>query len=123
MHADCLLCWPFWCFVQCEGAIPALSTIEMPMVCLLATMERRGICLSKRVLGLQKPAMLRKLLQLEARAAAAVGGERFNLAAPGEVGKVRGCGVDGGGGGGHAGRRHMPAGRRVGMQLIAWLGV
>lgn len=75
--------------LQCEGAIPALSTIEMPMVSVLVDMELRGICLSKRVLGQQKPAMLRKLLQLEARAAAANGGEKFNLAAPGEVGKVR----------------------------------
>jgi DNA polymerase I-like protein with 3'-5' exonuclease and polymerase domains len=59
------------------------------MVSVLVSMEQRGICLSKRVLGQQKPAMLRKLLQLEAQAAAANGGEKFNLAAPGEVGKVR----------------------------------
>lgn len=75
--------------LQSEGAIPALAVIEMPMVSMLVSMETRGICLSKRVLGLQKPAMLRKLKQLEERAAQANGGEKFNLAAAGEVGKVR----------------------------------
>lgn len=73
---------------QSEGALPALATIEMPLVRVLVDLEARGICLSRQTLADQKPAMERRLGQLEAQAAAAIGGERFNLAAPAEVAKV-----------------------------------
>lgn len=60
----------------------------MPLVRVLVDMEQRGIGLSRKALMQQKPAMDRKLRQLEAQAAQANGGERFNLAAPAEVSKV-----------------------------------
>jgi hypothetical protein len=75
--------------LQSEGALPALATIEMPLVNVLMGMEARSFCLSRSALLAQKPAMERKMQQLAAQAAAANGGERFNLAAPAEVGKVR----------------------------------
>lgn len=77
-------------WLQAEGALPALSTIEMPLVGVLMDMEGRGICLSRRALMDQKPPMERKLRQLEQRAAQANDGDKFNLAATGEVGKVGG---------------------------------
>jgi DNA polymerase I-like protein with 3'-5' exonuclease and polymerase domains len=74
--------------MQAEGALPSLATIEMPLVPVLVAMECRGICFSREVLLQQRPAMDRRLRQLEAEAAAAIGGTRFNLAAPAEVSKV-----------------------------------
>lgn len=79
---------------QAEGALPALVTIEMPLVPVLVTMENCGVAISREALRDQKPAMESRLRQLEAEAAAANGGVRFNLAAPGEVSKVVGCGCE-----------------------------
>jgi DNA polymerase I-like protein with 3'-5' exonuclease and polymerase domains len=81
--------------MQCEGVLPALTTIEMPLVRVLKSMEAQGVCLSQDALRQQRPALERRLQQLEVQAAAAVGGRRFNLAAPAEVGRVSVCGGGG----------------------------
>jgi hypothetical protein len=79
---------PLLLHTQCEGVLPALTIIEMPLVRVLMSMESQGVCLSQDALRQQRPALERRLQQLEAQAAAAVGGRCFNLAAPAEVGRV-----------------------------------
>jgi DNA polymerase I-like protein with 3'-5' exonuclease and polymerase domains len=62
--------------------------IEMPLVRLLAAMEARGIALDPAVLDAQKPAMVKRLGQLEAAAAKYNRGVKFNLASPADVRSV-----------------------------------
>jgi DNA polymerase I-like protein with 3'-5' exonuclease and polymerase domains len=65
--------------------LPALMGLEMPLVRLLAAMEARGIALDPAVLDAQKPAMVKRLGQLEAAAAKYNCGVKFNLSSPADV--------------------------------------
>lgn len=71
--------------MQGEALIPVLMGIEMPLVNILASMEVQGIAISARVLQEQKPAMEKRMKQLEAEAQQYNFGVKFNLASPAEV--------------------------------------
>lgn len=74
--------------LQCECVLPVLMGMEMPMVRLLAAMEARGIAVKLQVLVDQKPAMKKRLKQLEARAAELNKGVTFSLASSKECAHV-----------------------------------
>lgn len=59
--------------------------MEMPLVRILAAMEVEGIAISAQALLEQKPAMEKRLRQLEAEAQQHNNGVKFNLASAAEV--------------------------------------
>lgn len=87
-----------WCFAchdlvpalcpQIDGALPALTDIEMPLVRVLASMESAGIALDPDVFKAQRPPLEKRLLQLQALAYKHAGGTQFNLASAQEVSSI-----------------------------------
>ena len=72
-------------------AIPSLakvlSEIEMPLVPVLARIERQGALVDAQLLGIQSVELGDKLVQLE-REAFAIAGEEFNLGSPKQLGVI-----------------------------------
>ena len=72
-------------------AVPSLSKvlreIEMPLVPVLARIERNGALVDARLLGQQSVELGEKMQQLE-RAAFELAGEEFNLASPKQLGAI-----------------------------------
>ncbi|MEN0105385.1 MAG: DNA polymerase I, partial [Pseudomonas sp.] len=72
-------------------AVPSLakvlSEIEMPLVPVLARIERQGALVDANLLGLQSNELGEKLVQLE-REAFAIAGEEFNLSSPKQLGVI-----------------------------------
>ena len=72
-------------------AIPSLakvlSEIEMPLVPVLARIERQGALVDAQLLGIQSVELGDKLVQLE-REAFAIAGEEFNLSSPKQLGAI-----------------------------------
>lgn len=72
-------------------AIPSLAKvlteIEMPLVPVLARIERQGALVDAQLLGIQSVELGDKLVQLE-REAFAIAGEEFNLSSPKQLGVI-----------------------------------
>ena len=72
-------------------AIPSLAKvlteIEMPLVPVLARIERQGALVDAQLLGIQSVELGDKLVQLE-REAFAIAGEEFNLGSPKQLGVI-----------------------------------
>ena len=72
-------------------AIPSLAKvlteIEMPLVPVLARIERQGALVDAQLLGIQSVELGDKLVQLE-REAFAIAGEEFNLSSPKQLGAI-----------------------------------
>ncbi|WP_457439494.1 DNA polymerase I [Pseudomonas sp. TE3786] len=72
-------------------AVPSLakvlSEIEMPLVPVLARIERQGALVDANLLGLQSNELGEKMVQLE-REAFAIAGEEFNLSSPKQLGVI-----------------------------------
>ena len=72
-------------------AVPSLAgvltDIEMPLVPVLARIERHGALVDARLLGLQSVELGEKMQQLE-RAAFELAGEEFNLSSPKQLGAI-----------------------------------
>ena len=72
-------------------AIPSLakvlSEIEMPLVPVLARIERQGALVDAKLLGIQSHELGERLVQLE-REAFAIAGEEFNLGSPKQLGVI-----------------------------------
>jgi DNA polymerase-1 len=72
-------------------AVPSLakvlSDIEMPLVPVLARIERNGALVDANLLGLQSNELGEKMIQLE-REAFAIAGEEFNLSSPKQLGVI-----------------------------------
>ncbi|MCC6075707.1 DNA polymerase I [Pseudomonas sp. GCM10022188] len=64
-----------------------LTDIEMPLVPVLARIERHGALVDARLLGLQSVELGEKMQQLE-RAAFELAGEEFNLSSPKQLGTI-----------------------------------
>ena len=71
-----------------QGLLGALMSVEMPIVPIIATMERSGVGINIDVLSAQIPALRRRLAELEQAATTAAGGHSFNLASPLECAEV-----------------------------------
>ncbi|WP_213878145.1 DNA polymerase I [Pseudomonas sp. dw_358] len=73
------------------SAIPALDSvldsIEMPLVPVLARIERQGALVDARLLGVQSVELGEKMVALE-REAFAIAGEEFNLGSPKQLGVI-----------------------------------
>ena len=73
------------------NAIPSLSTvlteIEMPLVPVLARIERQGALVDANLLGIQSVELGDKMVALE-REAFAIAGEEFNLGSPKQLGVI-----------------------------------
>lgn len=73
------------------AAIPSLCTvlseIEMPLVPVLARIERQGALVDANLLGIQSVELGEKLIALE-REAFAIAGEEFNLGSPKQLGVI-----------------------------------
>ena len=73
------------------AAIPSLNTvltdIEMPLVPVLARIERQGALVDANLLGIQSVELGDKLVALE-REAFAIAGEEFNLSSPKQLGVI-----------------------------------
>ena len=69
------------------GLAKVLSEIEMPLVPVLARIERQGALVDARLLGEQSVELGEKLVELE-RAAFAIAGEEFNLSSPKQLGVI-----------------------------------
>ncbi|WP_137886070.1 DNA polymerase I [Pseudomonas sp. 2FE] len=72
-------------------AVPSLAKvlteIEMPLVPVLARIERQGALVDAKLLGIQSHELGEKLVQLE-REAFAIAGEEFNLSSPKQLGVI-----------------------------------
>ncbi|RJG12649.1 DNA polymerase I [Pseudomonas cavernicola] len=72
-------------------AVPSLARvlteIEMPLVPVLARIERQGALVDANLLGIQSHELGEKLVQLE-REAFAIAGEEFNLSSPKQLGVI-----------------------------------
>lgn len=72
-------------------AVPSLAKvlteIEMPLVPVLARIERQGALVDANLLGIQSHELGEKLVQLE-REAFAIAGEEFNLSSPKQLGVI-----------------------------------
>ena len=72
-------------------AIPSLASvltdIEMPLVPVLARIERRGALVDAKLLGVQSVELGNKMVELE-REAFAIAGEEFNLGSPKQLGAI-----------------------------------
>jgi len=79
------------CLWQKLEAIPSLARvlteIEMPLVPVLARIERQGALVDAKLLGLQSQELGEKLVALE-REAFAIAGEEFNLGSPKQLGVI-----------------------------------
>ncbi|NQD94353.1 DNA polymerase I, partial [Pseudomonas sp. CrR25] len=79
------------CLWQKLEAIPSLARvlkeIEMPLVPVLARIERQGALVDAKLLGQQSQELGDKLVELE-RQAFAIAGEEFNLASPKQLGVI-----------------------------------
>lgn len=73
------------------NAIPSLSKvlseIEMPLVPVLARIERQGALVDAELLGIQSVELGKKMVELE-REAYAIAGEEFNLGSPKQLGAI-----------------------------------
>jgi DNA polymerase-1 len=77
-----------WQQVQAQPALASvLREIEMPLVPVLARIERHGALVDARLLGAQSQELGQKLVELE-RQAFALAGEAFNLASPKQLGAI-----------------------------------
>ncbi len=77
-----------WEKLQAEPALAqVLTDIEMPLVPVLARIERHGALVDARLLGEQSVELGEKMQQLE-RAAFELAGEEFNLASPKQLGAI-----------------------------------
>lgn len=71
--------------LQGEALIPVLMGMEMPIAHILAAMEAEGIAISAKAMLEQKPAMQKRLRQLEIQAYQHNFGLKFNLASAADV--------------------------------------
>ena len=69
------------------GLAKVLSEIEMPLVPVLARIERQGALVDANLLGIQSNELGEKMVQLE-REAFAIAGEEFNLGSPKQLGVI-----------------------------------
>ena len=67
--------------------VKVLTEIEMPLVPVLARIERQGALVDAQLLGIQSVELGDKLVQLE-REAFAIAGEEFNLGSPKQLGVI-----------------------------------
>ncbi|WP_110951759.1 DNA polymerase I [Pseudomonas bohemica] len=66
---------------------PVLSDIEMPLMPVLARIERQGAFVDAKLLGIQSVELGNKMTELE-REAFAIAGEEFNLGSPKQLGVI-----------------------------------
>lgn len=64
-----------------------LNEIEMPLVPVLAGIERRGALVDAKLLGIQSVELGDKMVALE-REASEIAGEEFNLGSPKQLGVI-----------------------------------
>ncbi|MFP6847878.1 MAG: DNA polymerase I [Pseudomonas sp.] len=77
-----------WSKLEAEPSLAkVLSEIEMPLVPVLARIERQGALVDANLLGLQSNELGEKLVALE-RQAFEIAGEEFNLASPKQLGVI-----------------------------------
>lgn len=77
-----------WAKLDAEPSLAkVLSEIEMPLVPVLARIERQGALVDANLLGLQSNELGEKLVALE-RQAFEIAGEEFNLASPKQLGVI-----------------------------------
>ncbi|WP_460417795.1 DNA polymerase I [Pseudomonas sp. microsymbiont 2] len=69
------------------SVLPVLMEIEMPLVPVLAKIERQGALVDAALLGVQSGELGAKLVELE-REAFALAGEEFNLGSPKQLGAI-----------------------------------
>ncbi|MBH3426587.1 DNA polymerase I [Pseudomonas alkylphenolica] len=69
------------------SVLPVLTDIEMPLVPVLAKIERQGALVDANLLGIQSVELGEKLVQLE-REAFDIAGEAFNLGSPKQLGVI-----------------------------------
>ncbi|MHC2146563.1 DNA polymerase I [Pseudomonas sp. 210_17 TE3656] len=69
------------------SVLPVLNDIEMPLVPVLAKIERQGALVDANLLGIQSVELGEKLVQLE-REAFDIAGEEFNLGSPKQLGVI-----------------------------------
>ncbi len=69
------------------SVLPVLMDIEMPLVPVLAKIERQGALVDAALLGVQSGELGAKLVELE-REAHALAGEEFNLGSPKQLGAI-----------------------------------
>ena len=73
------------------AAIPSLASvltdIEIPLVPVLARIERQGALVDKDLLGIQSIELGNKMVELE-RQAYEIAGEEFNLGSPKQLGAI-----------------------------------
>ncbi|WP_252091260.1 DNA polymerase I [Pseudomonas sp. MWU13-3659] len=69
------------------SVLPVLMDIEMPLVPVLAKIERQGALVDAALLGVQSGELGAKLVELE-REAYALAGEAFNLGSPKQLGSI-----------------------------------
>ncbi|MEE1865286.1 DNA polymerase I [Pseudomonas auratipiscis] len=69
------------------SVLPVLTDIEMPLVPVLAKIERQGALVDANLLGIQSVELGDKLVELE-REAFAIAGEEFNLGSPKQLGVI-----------------------------------
>ena len=74
-------------FAQLPSLQPVLSDIEMPLVPVLAKIERQGALVDAKLLGLQSVELGEKMVALE-REAFEIAGEEFNLGSPKQLGVI-----------------------------------
>jgi len=67
--------------------VSVLTDIEMPLVPVLARIERQGALVDARLLGVQSVELGEKMVELE-REAFAIAGEEFNLGSPKQLGAI-----------------------------------
>ena len=73
--------------VATPSLAPVLSDIEMPLVPVLARIERQGALVDAKLLGIQSVELGDKMTALE-REAFAIAGEEFNLGSPKQLGVI-----------------------------------
>ncbi|WP_422422577.1 DNA polymerase I [Pseudomonas sp. GZD-222] len=69
------------------SVLPVLTDIEIPLVPVLAKIERQGALVDANLLGIQSVELGEKLVQLE-REAFEIAGEEFNLGSPKQLGVI-----------------------------------
>ena len=74
-------------FAQLPSLQPVLNDIEMPLVPVLAKIERQGALVDAKLLGLQSVELGEKMVALE-REAFEIAGEEFNLGSPKQLGVI-----------------------------------
>ncbi len=67
--------------------LPVLNDIEMPLMPVLARIERQGALVDAKLLGIQSVELGNKMTELE-REAFAIAGEEFNLGSPKQLGVI-----------------------------------